>query len=109
MNIKIYICSICSKSADETETKYIFLERIKLACIFRNLNIPTMMSHLKNPKMSCQFGDVFNYKIPFMVIFGKDELKNNKLKIKNIKLKKEKVFETDIAIKFLTDPLSDWT
>ncbi|AYV80490.1 MAG: histidine tRNA synthetase [Harvfovirus sp.] len=100
--IKIYVASIGSK---EKEME-ILDARIMLCNEFRKHNIPTAMSHLKNPKMGSQMEEILSNNIPYMVVIGSSELKSNTIGIKNIaeSLPQQK-FEREAGIKFLVEKL----
>lgn len=107
--IKIYIGSIgpkeTAKDNKDLEIFEILDERIKLCNEFRKYNIPTKMSHLKNPKISSQLEDVLNNNIPYMVIIGQKEIKNKMIRVKTIADNLQQDFDRDVGIKFLVDKL----
>jgi histidyl-tRNA synthetase len=80
-------------------------ERIKLCSKLRRLGFRCVMSHTKNPKMGLQFDDVFNGKIPYMVVIGENEIANNRLTIKQMDTKIQSDLPFDDGIKYLCDNL----
>ena len=96
-NIQLYIASIGENMV---------IERVKLCSEMRRLGFSCALSYLNNPKMRTQFDEVFNQDIPFMIIIGEDEIKNNIITIKDIKQKKQYKFNKDEAIKFLLNKIN---
>jgi histidyl-tRNA synthetase len=76
-------------------------ERIKLCCELRNMGFKVMMSQLANPKMRPQFDDVFNNNIPYMIVIGSNEIKDNKLMIKDVVDKSQASYDKNEGIVFL--------
>jgi ribosomal protein L12E/L44/L45/RPP1/RPP2 len=52
-------------------------------------NIAAEYSHLDNPKFKKQLDEALERYIPYMVVFGEEEVSKNIVKIKNMKLKTE--------------------
>ena len=65
------------------------VHRIKLCLRLRNAGIHTETVYLKKPKMRSQFKHVFNNNIPYMLVIGEDEIKNNKVRVKIISENKQ--------------------
>jgi histidyl-tRNA synthetase len=57
---------------------------MKLAKMLWKSNISAEYSHLDNPKFKRQLDEALERRIPFMVVFGDDEISNNLVKIKNM-------------------------
>ena len=95
---QIYIASIGNN---------MITEKIKLCSKFRKMGFICIMSHLSNPKMRPQFDEVFNMDIPYMVIIGENEIKENKLTIKDVKLKNQYILDKQIAIDFLVERIEN--
>jgi histidyl-tRNA synthetase len=60
-------------------------ERMRIAKLLWQNNIPAEYSHLENPKFKKQLDEALERYIPVMVVFGEDELKRRILKVKNMK------------------------
>jgi histidyl-tRNA synthetase len=89
---KVYVASI---------GKDLISERIKLCCELRRLGLNVIMSHLSDPKMRPQFEEVFEGKIQFMVVIGKDEIDKDMLTIKDIFKNEQKKYPRAEGISFL--------
>jgi histidyl-tRNA synthetase len=78
--------------------KDMVIQRLKLASELRKLNYKVTMSHLENPKMRSQFNEVFELKIPLMIVLGESELVSNTVKIKEIEKSVEFTYDrTDLS------------
>jgi histidyl-tRNA synthetase len=76
--------------------------KLRLVYKLRSCNIKTEFLYLKDPKMRPQFDFVFNKKIPFMIVLGEDEVKNNKITLKNIRDNEEyKSIDFEYCIKII--------
>lgn len=77
-------------------------ERMRIANLLWNANISAEYSHKENPKFKPQLDEVLEKGIPFMIVFGSDELERKVVKIKNMK----KFTEVEVAlseiVKYLT-------
>jgi histidyl-tRNA synthetase len=60
-------------------------ERMRIAKLLWQNNIPTEYSHLENPKFKKQLDETLERYIPVMVVFGEDELNRHVVKVKNMK------------------------
>jgi histidyl-tRNA synthetase len=78
-------------------------ERIKLVSLLRRNRYTTTMSHLEKPSMRRQFDTVFEECIPIMLIMGNDEIHNNKIKIKYINEKQEKLIDKNSLLDVLSE------
>ena len=63
-------------------------EPIKLASELRNLGIPTEI-YLNNKKLKAKMKYADKLQIPYVIVIGEDEIKTQKLKIKNMQTGKE--------------------
>jgi len=54
-------------------------------------DIPTEYSHKDNPKLKSQLDEVLDRGVPFMLVFGKDEMTKGTVQIKNMLQRTEKV------------------
>jgi histidyl-tRNA synthetase len=79
--IQVYIASI---GAD------LLLERMKVARVLWQANIAAEYSHLDNPKFKRQLDEALERGIPFMLVFGSEELEAGQVKVKDM-LRKEEV------------------
>jgi histidyl-tRNA synthetase len=61
------------------------LERMKISQILWKNNISAEFSHLDNPKFKKQLDESLERGIPFMVVFGEDEVARGVVKIKDMK------------------------
>ena len=74
------------------------LERMKIAKLLWNANISSEFNQQENPKLKFEIPYAIQNEIPFMVIIGEDEAKENKCKIKDIKKnEEEKIFQSDLV------------
>lgn len=73
--IQVYIASIGSG---------LIPERMKIAKVLWQANFATEYSTKENPKLKPQMDEVLERCIPYMVVFGKDELVKGTVKIKNM-------------------------
>ena len=76
-------------------------ERLKLLCELRKNGIYADMSQSINPKMKNQLNQVFDMKIPYMLVIGENEINKNTVMFKNINTKKQKELDRNDAIKLL--------
>lgn len=67
-------------------------ERMRIAQTLWKANLPAEYSHQENPKFKKQLDDCLERGIPFMVVFGSDELKKGVVQVKNM------VEHTDVEI-----------
>ena len=58
---------------------------MKVAQVLWNANISAEYSHLDNPKFKRQLDEALERGIPYMVVFGPEEVANGVLKVKNMK------------------------
>jgi histidyl-tRNA synthetase len=75
-HIQVYIASIGAN---------LMHERMKIAQLLWNADISAEYSHLDNPKFKRQLDDSLERGIPFMVVFGQDEINKGMVKVKNMK------------------------
>ena len=62
---------------------------MKVATLLWKANIATEYSHSENPKFKKQLDEVLERGVPFMVVFGADELRGGTVKVKNMTLHSE--------------------
>lgn len=74
--LQVYVASIGSET---------IAHRMKIARLLWQADIPTEYSHKDNPKLKTQMDEVLERGIPYMVIFGKDELAKGVVKVKSMK------------------------
>lgn len=74
---------------------------MKVAKLLWNANIPAEYSHQDNPKFKKQLDETLERGIPFMVVFGEDEMAKGMVKLKNMKLHTE----LEISLESLVDSL----
>ena len=78
-------------------------ERMKIAQLLWQANISAEYAHQDNPRLKKQMDEVLERKIPFMVIFGEDELKKGVVKVKDtlnhteVEVDRRKLVETLLA------------
>jgi len=91
----VYVASIGANALEE---------RIKICALLRNNNIPTMMSHLENPKMGTQITELLNNKdVKYMIVIGNNEISNGTLTIKCIADKTQNEYKKNEGIAFILD------
>ena len=66
---------------------------MRIAKLVWQANISAEYSHLENPTFKKQLQEVLDRGIPYMIVFGTDELNQNIVKVKNMKA------HTEVAIK----------
>lgn len=88
----IYVASVGNLSS---------MERIKLCIELRKQNLIVESSYLQNPKMRSQLDYVFYHNIPYMIVIGENEIKNNSVQIKDIKNKKQYTIQRNDIVSFL--------
>jgi histidyl-tRNA synthetase len=76
--VDIYVASVGTLDATE---------RMKICVMLREAGFSVETSYQENPKMRQQLNHVFEKNIPYLCVVGEDELKNNSVKIKDIKNK----------------------
>lgn len=64
-------------------------ERMRVAQLLWQANISAEYSHQDNPKFKKQLDEALERAIPFMVVFGTDELANGTVKVKDMRNKTE--------------------
>lgn len=74
---------------------------MKVAKLLWNANISSEYSHQDSPKFKKQLDETLERGIPFMVVFGEDEIAKGVVKLKNMKLHTE----AEIALESLIDCL----
>ena len=67
---------------------------IKLATKLRNLNISTQI-YLNDKKLKAKLKYADKLEIPYVILIGEDEIKENKVKLKNMKTGEEKKIDLD--------------
>lgn len=78
-------------------------QKIKLCETLRSFGIWCEMSNHENPKMRQQYDEVFNKKIPYMIVIGECEIKNNTIQIKDINANQQTEYKLDDGIKYIHD------
>jgi histidyl-tRNA synthetase len=76
-------------------------ERLKLLIELRKNGIYADMSHSTNPKMKNQLNQVFDAKIPYMMLIGESEINKGTVALKNIYTKEQQELDRHEAIKLL--------
>lgn len=89
---QVYIASI---------GKGLIPQRMRFAQMLWRANISAEFPHQDNPAFKKQLEECLDRKIPFMVVFGSSELKENKVKIKDTRLSTEE----DVSIDDLVSAL----
>ena len=74
---------------------------MRVAKLLWNANIPAEYSHQDNPKFKKQLDETLERGIPFMVVFGEDEMAKGLVKLKNMRLHTE----LEISIESLVEGL----
>lgn len=91
-NIQVFIASIGPN---------LMTERMKIAQKLWKSNISSEYSHLDNPKFKKQLDDTLERGIPYMVVFGQDELDKNIVKVKDMKNHTEEEVSIDLLVQKL--------
>jgi histidyl-tRNA synthetase len=74
--LQVFIASIGSD---------LIAERMRVAKLLWNANIPAEYSHQDSPKFKKQLDETLERGIPFMVVFGEDEMAKGVVKLKNMR------------------------
>eukprot|EP01035_Chromulina_nebulosa_P018099 gene18099-23750_t len=90
--IQVYIASIGPG---------LIAQRMRLANLLWKSNISAEYSHLENPKLVKQLDEVLERKIPFMIVFGEDELQQRVVKLKIISKHEEITLSIDKLVESL--------
>jgi histidyl-tRNA synthetase len=78
--VEVFVASIGDK---------LTVNRMKIAKLLWNFNISAEYSHQENPKFKRQLDEVLERGIPFMVVFGTEELEKGVVKVKDMKIHDE--------------------
>lgn len=78
--VQVYIASIGGN---------MLKERMKIARLLWQANISAEYSHLDNPKFKKQLDEALERFIPYMIVFGEEELAKQVVKVKNMREKNE--------------------
>jgi histidyl-tRNA synthetase len=79
-DIQVYIASIGGNT---------LAHRMRIARELWNANVPAEYSHKENPKLKPQMDECLEKGIPFMVVFGDEEMNSGVVKMKNMELRTE--------------------
>lgn len=74
------------------------IQSLNLACQLRSQNIPALF-YPYTDKLSKQIKYALRLKIPYLVILGPDEIKNNQISLKNLNTQSQKLVSLDQIIK----------
>ncbi len=75
--------------------------RMSVAKVLWSANISAEYSHHENPKFKKQLDDALERGVPFMVVFGEEELANGSVKVKDMAQHTEKEVKLDELVAFL--------
>lgn len=64
-------------------------ERMKVARLLWSANMSAEYSHLENPKFKKQLDEALERRIPFMIVFGEDEVARGVVKVKDMRTHEE--------------------
>lgn len=78
-------------------------ERMKVARLLWEANISAEYSHQDNPKFKKQLDYVLEEGIPFVVVFGEEELANGTVKVKDIRTHSEEIIPIADMVAYLLD------
>mmetsp|Transcript_28383 Transcript_28383/g.65875 ORF Transcript_28383/g.65875 Transcript_28383/m.65875 type:complete len:114 (+) Transcript_28383:1208-1549(+) len=70
-------------------------DRMRITRILWNANISAEFSQQENPKLKYELASALEREIPFMVIVGEAEVKENKCKVKDLKARTEDTVSID--------------
>ena len=74
---------------------------MRIAKILWNANIPAEYSHQDSPKFKKQLDETLERGIPFMIVFGEDEMAKGVVKLKNMRLHTEEEVSIDSLVSCL--------
>ena len=77
------------------------LERMKVTKLLWDANISAEFSQQENPKLKFEIANALDRNIPFMVIIGEEEAKDNKCKVKDLKARTEDTVDQTQVSSFL--------
>ncbi len=69
------------------------LERMKVAKLLWDAKISAEFNQQENPKLKYEIANALDRDIPFMVVIGEDEAKENKCKVKDLKNRTEETVD----------------
>ena len=70
-------------------------DRMRLTKVLWEANISAEFSQQENPKLKYELTNALDRGIPFMVIVGEEEVKENKCKVKDLKERTEETVSVD--------------
>lgn len=76
-------------------------ERMKITRVLWDANISAEFSQQENPKLKYELANALERGIPFMVIVGEEEVKENKCKVKDLTARTEETVSMDDLVKIL--------
>ena len=76
-------------------------QRMRIAKILWDNNISAEYSHLPNPKFKKQLDDALERRVPYMVVFGDEEIEKKEVKIKAMKDHVEESVPIENMVDFL--------
>jgi histidyl-tRNA synthetase len=91
---KVYVASIGGDT---------LAQRMKIARMLWTANISAVYSHLENPKFKKQLDEALERGIPYMVVFGEDEMSKGTVNMKYMEKHIEKEVSLDEIVKVLIE------
>jgi histidyl-tRNA synthetase len=76
-------------------------EKMRVTRLLWDSNMSAEFSHQENPKLKYEITNALDREIPFMVIVGEEELKENKVQVKDLKARTEDLVSLDDLVKTL--------
>lgn len=77
------------------------LERMKISNILWKSNISAEFNQQENPKLKFEIANALDREIPFMVVVGEDEAKENKCKVKHLQARTEETVDLSCLVSTL--------
>lgn len=77
------------------------LERMKISNILWNANISAEFNQQENPKLKYEIANALDREIPFMVVVGEDEAKEQKCKVKDLRARTEETVKLSSLVSTL--------
>jgi histidyl-tRNA synthetase len=77
------------------------LERMKVAKVLWDSNISAEFNQQENPKLKYEIANALDRNIPFMVVIGEEEAKENKCKVKDLAERTEDTVAQADLVSFL--------
>ena len=79
----------------------LLIQRMKVCRLLWDASISSEFNHQDEPKLKYEITNALNREVPFMVVIGEDEWKDNKVKVKDLGRRTEDVVDLNMLVTFL--------